>query len=648
MALLYGNPNQITFTFDATYNSIGEMDTDAANIMLGRFVLWQDNTNGLSHIYMRRILSEESTPEEDSPHTKHYQHIGIVPVISVDQSTITGLSLDIDARQVDNSGDNNEELKYTLELHTTIKTATKTWDAGTKQYKTTINTQEYYDSVDITFADSDEINFYTDADSNIKLGIKKMNGSKIIDGTLTANKIDISDESIQLWYRYLSIDSILNGDISVGKAKDYDQVNGTIKEKFASLENNMRQLVQIEPAEIENGTKIATIIINGNENYLYAPQGGGTGDVTKEDLEKNYYNKDYIDNNLLTTEEANKNYILKNEAYGSLTFTGFDIYNANSEDNLYVIILNNIGEIEIVLSHDQTYKLSYGQYIIGRATYDNNTNFILDNTYPTITVDVGYKSSETINVADWASYNFESNSWSRINYICEQGLADQYWNLGDMHSVMINDNQYYLQIIGFNHDSLSDDETKTANMTLQLGFNTIDIDQTTNNLYNKLFVVTGYKNVNFWNDISADSMNIKNTLTEIAVQLESNNIALKECIKSCYDLRESAIIKNKEKISLPAEIEVLGNNENSFSVSGEGEQYEFFKNNQQTYIKYFSDAGLQESYKTNGHRQIYRSPGYKDGVWQITCTYYQGYGSGLTPSSFNGNKSVAICPLVYI
>lgn len=63
---------------------------------------------------------------------------------------------------------------------------------------------------------------------------------------------------------------------------------------------------------------------------------------------------------------------------------------------------------------------------------------------------------------------FENSSWETINEICEEGLAEIFFVVGEVkHNIQIGNNTYSARIIGFNHDTLVSTTDKKAALTIE-------------------------------------------------------------------------------------------------------------------------------------------------------------------------------------
>ena len=155
--------------------------------------------------------------------------------------------------------------------------------------------------------------------------------------------------------------------------------------------------------------------------------------------------------------------------------------------------------------------------------------------------------------------SLETTSWANISEISKAGLASQFFNIGDMKNIKINNGTYPVLIIGFNHDNLT--TGGKAGITFQLkkcaSSGSMNTSATNNGGWTSSFMRTN-KLINMLNDMEAD---------------------LKPVIKSVNKLTSAGnqsanIITTPDKLFLLSEVEIFG--KTSYSKVGEGSQYAFY------------------------------------------------------------------------
>ena len=171
--------------------------------------------------------------------------------------------------------------------------------------------------------------------------------------------------------------------------------------------------------------------------------------------------------------------------------------------------------------------------------------------------------------------SLNDTEWADIAICSELGMAEQFFKVGDTKTVNINGTNYEVQIIGFNHD------TKTAGGKAGITFQMVDCLATTYPMN------SSNTNVGGW----TSSVMRQTTLQTILSQLPS---ALRNVLKAVNKLtstgnQTTTINTTSDKLFLLSEIEIFGTR--SYSVAGEGSQYEWYKAGNSK-IKYRSGSAV--------------------------------------------------------
>lgn len=160
-------------------------------------------------------------------------------------------------------------------------------------------------------------------------------------------------------------------------------------------------------------------------------------------------------------------------------------------------------------------------------------------------------------------------TWAQIDYISENGLMSDYFNIGDTKNVAIGSATYVVEILGFSHDDRADGSGK-AGLTFGL-----------KNCLNTAYQMNSSNtNKGGWGGCA-----LRTTLRDdIWNQLPSDlRGVIKEVTKKASAGYASASINSiSDTLFLFAEKEITGNTR--YSVSGEGTQYARFTTSG-TYIK---------------------------------------------------------------
>lgn len=148
------------------------------------------------------------------------------------------------------------------------------------------------------------------------------------------------------------------------------------------------------------------------------------------------------------------------------------------------------GEIEVIIN-DEDVKVEITDCVVSFQINKSTTSHIKaivhvaeDNNHNSLyqeEVDILY-----VNTADENSLN--NASWYMISYISQMGYAKKYWSLGDKKTIIIGNQEYNVDIIGFSHDITPDGNYAGITFLLSTSWSEkYDWD---------------YKNLNNWEDSS--------------------------------------------------------------------------------------------------------------------------------------------------
>lgn len=212
--------------------------------------------------------------------------------------------------------------------------------------------------------------------------------------------------------------------------------------------------------------------------------------------------------------------------------------------------------------------------------------------------------------------SLEATSWNDISIMSQFGVCDQYFKVGDKKNITVNGVSYQVQIIGFNHDTLT--TGGTAGITFQM----VDCLAT---IYP---MEASDTNKNGWEGCVMRKTTLNTT---IYGQLNSD---LKSVIKAANKVSSvgnssSGLETTSDKLFLLSEIEVFG--ATNYSFAGEGSQYEYY------------EAGNTKIKKVNGSATSWweRSPKF-DSTSTFCFTSYSGTIGNSYPTT-NYGVSFAFC-----
>ena len=157
--------------------------------------------------------------------------------------------------------------------------------------------------------------------------------------------------------------------------------------------------------------------------------------------------------------------------------------------------------------------------------------------------------------------SLEETSWSDLSIMSKLGMCDKYFKVGDTKNITVNGVSYPVQIIGFNHDTLT--SGGTAGMTFQL----------VNCLATKYQMETSNTNANGWEGCLMRKTTLNST---IYGQLNSDLKAVIKAVNKVSSVgnNSSGLETTSDKLFLLSEIEIFGST--TYSFAGEGKQYEYY------------------------------------------------------------------------
>ena len=178
--------------------------------------------------------------------------------------------------------------------------------------------------------------------------------------------------------------------------------------------------------------------------------------------------------------------------------------------------------------------------------------------------------------------NFADNTWAQIIDACHKNQVPDTWVVGSQKAMTINNASYQVDIIGKNHDTYTNGGK--APLTFQL-----------HDSYGELKNINSSNtNSGGWTSCDMRQTHLPAILAKMPTEVQNG---IREVNKLTSAGRQSATINTTaDKLFLLSEIEIFGSV--SYSKSGEGTQYDYYK------------AGNSKGKKYNGsaHSWWERSP----------------------------------------
>lgn len=174
---------------------------------------------------------------------------------------------------------------------------------------------------------------------------------------------------------------------------------------------------------------------------------------------------------------------------------------------------------------------------------------IMSGIVPLLKVPVTYKA------------NFADNTWAQIIDACHKNQVPETWVVGNQKTMTINGTAYTIDIIGKNHDTYANGGK--APLTFQL-----------HDCYADRKMMNGAStNSGGWTSCSMRQTDLPAILALMPTEVQNG---IREVNKlASVGSKSSTINTTADKLFLLSEIEIFGNI--TYSVSGEGTQYDYYK-----------------------------------------------------------------------
>ena len=170
--------------------------------------------------------------------------------------------------------------------------------------------------------------------------------------------------------------------------------------------------------------------------------------------------------------------------------------------------------------------------------------------------------------------NFADNDWASIIAACHSGSVPSTWVVGNSKTMTINGASYQVDIIGKNHDTYANGGK--APLTFQLH----DCYGETKNMN------SSNTNSGGWTSCAMRSTHLPAILALMPTEVQNG---IREVNKlTSAGSQSSTINTTADKLFLLSEIEIFGSV--SYSKSGEGTQYDYYKAGNSTVKKYNGSA----------------------------------------------------------
>ena len=210
----------------------------------------------------------------------------------------------------------------------------------------------------------------------------------------------------------------------------------------------------------------------------------------------------------------------------------------------------------------------------------------------------------------------ENNTWEQISKIARSGKASQVWNVGDTKQITVNGKTYNAQIIGFDHDNVTDSASygrEKAGITFQFG---------------EIYSNEKWANTNPWHGSSLRTTTMANILSKMD-DCKNYIVPVNKISMTAYNHASETIVS--DSLFLLSEGEIFG----TLTYCGitEGSQYAFYaagnsklKKFDGTVLTWWTRSGQYGTKSSYASKRVYVSTG-----GTVSLNDYS-YSSGIDPA----------------
>ena len=180
--------------------------------------------------------------------------------------------------------------------------------------------------------------------------------------------------------------------------------------------------------------------------------------------------------------------------------------------------------------------------------------------------------------------NFADNTWEQIIEACQKKIVLPTWKVGDQKAMTIGGTDYLIDIIGINHDDYADGSGK-APITFQM-----------HDCYGEIKKMNSSNtNSGGWTRCAMRQTHLPAILSKMPTEVQSG---IREVNKlTSAGSKSSTINTTADKLFLLSEVEIFGST--TYSVAGEGTQYDYYK----------TGGSKVKNYSGSARTWLERSPG---------------------------------------
>ena len=220
------------------------------------------------------------------------------------------------------------------------------------------------------------------------------------------------------------------------------------------------------------------------------------------------------------------------------------------------------------------------------SIYVDGNGKVLTLNGSALKVNDGIVVDATFGNNDWATISQVSDIIASQN-MSESDIYNTYgWSVGDKKSITLSTNEVIeVQIIGFNHDTLSSDHTSKAGITLQM----------VNCLSTRYGMNSSNTNAGGWNASVMRTSTLPTIKALLPSDLQSVIKLVDKKAANGGSSNYSATVTSSDNLFLLAEIEIFGSITYAQDGANEGTRYAYWAshNTANDRIKYYDNAGTQ-------------------------------------------------------
>lgn len=204
--------------------------------------------------------------------------------------------------------------------------------------------------------------------------------------------------------------------------------------------------------------------------------------------------------------------------------------------------------------------------VVGVST--NGTNVEVTMNYIgeeiiTVSVDKNNYDSQNTSFTVLSKYPINNLTWSNINKISQEGDATKYFSIGDEITFTTKDSkEITMQIVGFNHDDLSDGSGKAG---ITFGMKNLYYDAYKMNVYND--------NDGGWDECRMRTSTMQTLFENLPDELQAVIKTVNK--KATAGSYSTSIVISQDKLWLYSEVELDGTSSSGYK--DEGTQYEYWQ-----------------------------------------------------------------------